>query len=115
MLVLALAGVLVGLYFLIRGKRGQLKEKGIVYFISFVVLLELFAVLANVSGRYNGAKTLLTSGYISVIIGIEFLWTARLLLIAPCGLVCFVCPEFLFLQVNNGAACTYAGKGAYHR
>ena len=79
MLVLAVAGVLVGMYFLIRGKRNQLKEKGIVYFISFVVLLEFFAVLFNVFGRYNLSKTLLTSGYINVIIGIEFLWTARLL------------------------------------
>ena len=79
MLVLAVAGVLVGLYFLLRGKRDQLKEKGIVYFISFVVVLESLAVLANVFGRYNGAKTLLTSGYISMIIGIALLWTARLL------------------------------------
>ena len=79
MLVLAAAGVLVGMYFLLKGKRDQLKEKGIVYFISFVVLLEFFAVLFNVFGRYNLSKTLLTSGYINVIIGIEFLWTARLL------------------------------------
>ena len=79
MLVLAVAGVLVGMYFLLRGKRSQLKEKGIIYFISFVVLLESFAVLFNVFGRYNLSKTLLTSGYINVIIGIEFLWTARLL------------------------------------
>ncbi len=79
MLVLAVAGVLVGMYFLIRGKKDQLKEKGIVYFISFMLLLEFFAVLFNVTGRYNLSKTLLTSGYINVIIGIEFLWTARLL------------------------------------
>ncbi len=44
-----------------------------------MVLLEFFAVLFNVFGRYNLSKTLLTSGYINVIIGIEFLWTARLL------------------------------------
>ena len=79
MLVLAAAGVLVGMYFLISGKRDQLKEKGIVYFIGFMVLLEFFAVLFNVTGRYNLSKTLLTSGYINVIIGIELLWTARLL------------------------------------
>jgi small-conductance mechanosensitive channel len=78
-MVLAVAGVLVGVYFLIRGKRDQLKENRIVYFISFVVLLEFFAILANVFGRYNVAKTLLISGYIGVIIGIAFLWTARLL------------------------------------
>jgi potassium-dependent mechanosensitive channel len=79
LLVLAVAGVLVGIYFLVRGKRSQLKERGIVYFISFVVLLESFAVLFNVFGRYNLSKTLLTSGYINVITGIEFLWAARLL------------------------------------
>jgi potassium-dependent mechanosensitive channel len=79
MLVLAAAGVLVGMYFFIRGKKDQLKEKGLIYFISFVVLLELFAVLFNVFGRYNSSKTLLASGYMSVIIGLEFLCTARLL------------------------------------
>ena len=76
---MALAGVLVGMYFLIRGKKDQLKEKGILYFISFVVFVELLAVLFNVVGRYNLSKTLFASGYISVIIGIEFLWTARFL------------------------------------
>lgn len=79
MLLLSVAGVLVGMYFLIRGRRNQLKEKGIIYFISFVVLLEFFAAFFDVFGRYNVSKTLLTSGYINVIIGIEFLWTARLL------------------------------------
>jgi potassium-dependent mechanosensitive channel len=79
MLVLAAAGLSVGIYFLITGKRNQLKENGVVYFISFMVLLEFFSVLFNVSGRYNLSKTLLTSGYINVIIGIELLWTARLL------------------------------------
>jgi len=77
MLVLELAGVFVGMYFLITGRRDR--EKSIVYFVSIMVLLELFAVLFNVTGRYNLSKTLLTSGYINVIIGIEFLWTARLL------------------------------------
>ncbi len=79
MLVLAVAGVLIGIYFLISGKRDQVKEKGIIYFISFVVLLELTSVFFNVVGRYNLSKTLLVSGYINLIIGIEFLWTARLL------------------------------------
>ena len=64
MLVLEAAGVVIGIYFLITGKKNQLKEKGIVYFISFMVLLELFAILFNVFGRYNLSKTLLTSGYI---------------------------------------------------
>jgi small-conductance mechanosensitive channel len=79
MLGLAAAGALVGMYFLISGRRTRLKEKGTLYFISFLVLLELFSVLFNVTGRYNLSKTLLTSGYINVMIGIELLWTARLL------------------------------------
>ncbi len=79
MLVLEIAGVFFGLYFLITGKKDQLKEKGIVYFLSLMVFLELFAVIFNVFGRYNLSKTLLTSGYTNLIIGIELLWTVRLL------------------------------------
>ncbi len=79
MLVLEISGVLIGIYLLITGRKNQLKEKGIVYFISFMVLLELFATLFNVFGRYNLSKTLLTSGYTNVITGIELLWTARLM------------------------------------
>ena len=79
MLVLASAGIIAGIYFLIAGKKDQLKEKGIIYFISLMVVMEVFAVLFNVIGRNNLSKTLLTSGYINVIIGIELLWTARLL------------------------------------
>lgn len=78
MLTLALAGVLVGGYYLFTGKKEQIREKGIIYFIGFVVLLELLAIFFNVVGRYNLSKTLLVSGFVSVIIGIEFLWTARL-------------------------------------
>ena len=79
MLVLALAGVLVGIFFLLNGKRSQYREKGIIYFVFFVVLLEFFAILFDLLGRYNVSKTLFTSGYINVIIGIQLLWTARLL------------------------------------
>ncbi len=78
MLALAIAGMLVGAYFFIKVKRDRLKEKGIVYFIGFVVLLEFLALWFNVFGRYNVSKTLLTSGFINVIIGVEFLWLARL-------------------------------------
>jgi potassium-dependent mechanosensitive channel len=78
-LLLALAGLSLGIYFLVTGKKNQLKEKSIIYFIILLVLLELFSVLFNVSGRYNLSKTLLISGYINLIVGIELLWTARLL------------------------------------
>ena len=78
MLVLSAAGVFVGIYFLMKGNKDKLKERSFVYFIGFVVLLEFFAAFFNVIGRYNLSKTLLTSGYINVIIAIQFLWTARL-------------------------------------
>ena len=78
MLALSAAGVFVGIYFLMKGNKDQLKERSFVYFIGFVVLLEFFAAFFNVIGRYNLSKTLLTSGYINVVIAIQFLWTARL-------------------------------------
>lgn len=79
MLVLEAAGVLFGINYLIKGKRTLPEAKGFVYFISFMVLLEFFATIFNVFGRYNLSKTLLTSGFINLITGIELLWTARLL------------------------------------
>jgi hypothetical protein len=44
-----------------------------------VIILESLAVFFDVIGRYNLSKTLMVSGFINVIIGLEFLWTARLL------------------------------------
>jgi len=79
MLVLETLGVVVGILFLLRARRDHLQEKGIVYFVAFAVLLEFFAAMFNVFGRYNVSKTLFASGYMSVIIGIEFLWAVRLL------------------------------------
>ena len=76
---LSLSGVIFGLFVLLRGHRNELREKWILYFIAFVVLLEAASLLMNFSGRYNFSKTLLTSGYFNVIIGILFLWTVRLL------------------------------------
>jgi potassium efflux system protein len=79
MLVLAAAGILFGLFILLRGKKEELREKLILYFIGLVVILELVSVFANIYGRYNLSKSLLSSGYLSVIIGILFLWTIRLI------------------------------------
>jgi potassium efflux system protein len=79
MLVLASVGILFGLFVLFRGKKDELREKLILYFIGLVVILELVSVFANIYGRYNLSKSLLSSGYLSVIIGILFLWTIRLI------------------------------------
>ena len=78
-LVIALAGVLAGIVTLIKGRKHELKEKWITYAIGLMVLLELVAVIANVFGRYNFAKTLFISGFLNVVIAILFLWTVRLI------------------------------------
>jgi potassium efflux system protein len=79
MVSISVAGVFIGSYLLFGRKKNELKEKGIIYFIGFVVILEFLAIFFNVFGRYNMSKTLFVSGYTSVIIGVEFLWTTRLL------------------------------------
>jgi small-conductance mechanosensitive channel len=79
MLALAITGAVFGLYVLIIGKKDELREKLILYFIALVVVLEALSVIANIYGRYNLSKSLLTSGYLSVVIGILFLWTIRLI------------------------------------
>ena len=79
MLILAAMGVTVGLLALLKGTIGELRERWIVYFIGFLTLLEFISIIVNLLGRYNLCKTLLTSGYINVIIAIMFLWTVRLI------------------------------------
>jgi potassium efflux system protein len=79
MLGLAATGVVFTSFILRSGKTAELRERGIIYFIWFVLILELLAVIANLSGRYNLSKTLLTTGYTGVVIAISFLWTVRLI------------------------------------
>ncbi|RZS75737.1 mechanosensitive ion channel-like protein [Pseudobacter ginsenosidimutans] len=74
----SLLGVIYGLMVLLRGRRSELREKHILWFIAFVVVLEFAATLFNLSGRYNYAKTLYVSGFVNVIIAITFLWVVRL-------------------------------------
>ncbi|SFN30107.1 Mechanosensitive ion channel [Chitinophaga sp. YR627] len=79
MLLLAAAGIVVGLRAIMKGRKEDLREQWIVYFIGLLAILELASVIANLCGRYNFAKTLLTSGYFNVIIAIMFLWTVRII------------------------------------
>jgi len=79
MLILSLAGIVYGTMALVKGKKTELREKNVVYFIGFVILLELISFFANMFGRYNLSKTLLTSGFFSVVIAVLFLWTVRLI------------------------------------
>ena len=79
MLFLSLAGIVHGTRLLLKGKKLELKEKNIVYFIGFCILLELISFFANIFGRFNFSKTLLTTGFFSLVIAILFLWTVRLI------------------------------------
>ncbi|HEY9260960.1 mechanosensitive ion channel family protein, partial [Chitinophaga sp.] len=80
MLLLGIAGIIAaGIVLWKRKYWGILKEQWIIYFIGFMGILELGAVITNCFGLYNFSKTLLTSGYFNVIIAIMFLWTVRLI------------------------------------
>ena len=79
MFFLSLAGLVHGTAALIRGRKNELREKRVIYFVGFVVFLEFLAFVANIFGRYNLSKTFLTSGFFSVVIAILFLWTVKLI------------------------------------
>ncbi|WP_295123451.1 mechanosensitive ion channel domain-containing protein, partial [uncultured Chitinophaga sp.] len=76
---LSLAGILHGGWHLSPARRSSLREKRILYFILFLVLIEAAALAFNFAGRYNLAKILMTSGYFGLVIAILFLWTLRLI------------------------------------
>ncbi|WP_316748748.1 mechanosensitive ion channel family protein [Pedobacter gandavensis] len=79
MLFCAMIGVVVGFFTMLKGHQEELKEKWITWAIGFMVLLEVAAVIANMFGRYNLAKTFFISGFLNVVIAILFLWTVRLI------------------------------------
>lgn len=79
MLLLSLGGIALGISALRKSNRAQLKEQWIVYAIGLMIILEVAAILANLTGRYNLSKTLLTSGYFNAVIAILFLWTVRII------------------------------------
>jgi len=79
MLALSLMGTLYGAHILLRGPREELREKSIIYFVRFLIALELLATASSIFGRYNLSKTLLSAGYIGIISAIIFIWVVRLI------------------------------------
>jgi small-conductance mechanosensitive channel len=77
MLALSLTGVLCCTAILLTGRKKEYKERLVVYFIGFVILMQVASVFANIYGRYNLSKTCLTSGFFNIVIAILFLWTLR--------------------------------------
>lgn len=79
MLVFSLIGFLITFCIVLTGKKQQLRERLIIYFIGLASCMEFIAVVANMYGRYNFCKILLTTGFFNIVIGISFLWTVRLI------------------------------------
>lgn len=77
MLCVAVTGVVSGSIILMQKRHHELKEKWIAYSIGFMVVLELFAALLNIYGRYNVSKTLFIGGFLNVVVAILFLWVVR--------------------------------------
>ena len=77
MLALSTGGIVCGTIIILRGRRHQVKERSFVYFIGFVVIMQLASILNNTYGRYNLSKTCLTAGFFSVVLAILFFWTLQ--------------------------------------
>jgi len=79
MLALSFFGSAYGGYLLLNSRKYELKERGLLYFIAFVLVMEITSMICNIFGRFNISKTLLVSGFSGMIIAVLFIWTARLL------------------------------------
>jgi len=79
MLALSVAGIVSGSIILLMGHRRELNEKLVVYFVGFVIIMQVLSIVSNTYGRYNFSKTCLTSGFFNVILATLFLWTLRLI------------------------------------
>ncbi|CAL1518829.1 mechanosensitive ion channel domain-containing protein [Chitinophaga sp. MM2321] len=78
-LLISITGSIYITTLLISKKKAELKEKKILYFITIFLLFEISSSLLNLFGRFNIAKALMISGYVSLIMGIVFLWVIRLI------------------------------------
>lgn len=79
MLAVSVGGSIFMATLLINKKRSELRERKILYFIVIFLLFEISASLLNILGRFNMAKAFMISGYVSLIMGIVFLWAIRLI------------------------------------
>ena len=77
MLSFSIAGIIAGSYVIVTGPRHQLREKVIVYFIAFVIIMQIVSALANIYGRFNLSKACFTSGFFNLVVAILFFWTVR--------------------------------------
>lgn len=79
MLMLSMVGIAYGTLIFIKGKTSELKEKRILYFVGYMVLMQSFSFFYCLFGNLNVAKSLLVAGYLGVVLGVILLWTVRLI------------------------------------
>ncbi len=79
LLLLASFGALYGISVLRSSHKPELKESKILYFVGFLIFLEVLSVISNLAGRYNLSKTLMIVGFSGSVVAIELLWTIRLI------------------------------------
>ncbi|WP_443937882.1 mechanosensitive ion channel family protein [Pedobacter sp. MW01-1-1] len=77
-LTLSFSGLIYAINVLTRGPIHELKERKLVYAIYYMAIMQFLAILLNVFGRFNLAKTLMVTGYLGLIIALLFLWNLRL-------------------------------------
>ena len=77
MSALSIVGIVSGSVILLKAPRQKPGEKILIYFIGFVVLLQIVSILANAYGRYNLSKTSFTAGFFNIVLAILFFWTLR--------------------------------------
>jgi small-conductance mechanosensitive channel len=77
MFALSIAGILSGLIIMLNRRTIELKEKLFIYFIGFVVIMQIASILNNSYGRYNLSKTCLTAGFFNVALAVLFFWTLQ--------------------------------------
>ena len=79
MIITSLGGAASGLFVIISKYRYDLKERRLIVFLWFAVVLEVISIIANLLGRYNLSKAMMTTGFFGLVVGIQLLWTVRLL------------------------------------
>jgi potassium efflux system protein len=76
---LSVTGIVAGSLIFFTGRRQELKEKLVFYFLGFVIFLQIISASSNIYGRYNLHKTSLTGGFFNIILAVLFFWTLRLI------------------------------------
>ncbi|MFZ4521028.1 MAG: mechanosensitive ion channel family protein [Bacteroidales bacterium] len=78
MLFFIFSGLASGMFFLIKIKRAEIREKLLLLFIVVLVLFEILALINYFSGGYNQAKTFMITGVFAVVVAYYIYWATRI-------------------------------------